>query len=83
MTPPPRSLFAKLLQSENAKVFAGTTLGLVICAIPVFGKGIISGEGKKGHDLFSQEKPEIVEARGDKWAKEARLRREGEHQNQN
>jgi hypothetical protein len=70
------SRISKLFKSEGFRVLVGTTVGLTICAIPVFGKGIISGEGKKGHDLFSQEKPESVEARSDKWARDARDRRE-------
>lgn len=45
----------KIPGGPKAQVFAGTALILGVCAIPVFAK-----DQARGHDLFSQEKPEAV-----------------------
>jgi hypothetical protein len=64
----------KIIRSENFKVFIGVTLSLGICAIPVFGSN--KSNQRKGHDLFSQEKPEAVDARQEELVKESVRRRQ-------
>lgn len=49
-------LLKKIPGGANAQVFVGTVLILGISAIPVFAKP----KEKRGHDLFSQERPEVV-----------------------
>ena len=48
----------KIPGGPNTKVFIGVTVMLGLCAVPVFSKP----NEKRGHDLFSQEKPEAVVA---------------------
>jgi len=50
-----QNLFNKIPVGENGKVFILTSLMLGLCAIPVWTK-----EEKRGHDLFSQERPEAI-----------------------
>jgi hypothetical protein len=63
----------KIIRSENFKVFIGVTVSVGICAIPVFGS---NKSQQKGHDLFSQEKPEAVDARQEELVKESVRRRQ-------
>ena len=51
----PHCLVQKIPGGPKAQVFVGTSVLLTICAIPVLTK-----DEKRGHDLFSQEKPEAV-----------------------
>ncbi|CAK4130835.1 unnamed protein product [Aphanomyces euteiches] len=39
---------------DQTKVLAGVLLGMGVCSIPLFWKT------KRGHDLFSQEKPQAI-----------------------
>jgi hypothetical protein len=41
---------------EQGQVFVGTSIILIISAIPIF-----YNPQKRGHDLFSQEKPQAIE----------------------
>lgn len=50
-----RNLLSKLPGTENVKVFLGASIIIGGSAVPVFTK-----EEKRGHDLFSQERPEAV-----------------------
>jgi hypothetical protein len=68
------SRLQKLIQSENFKVFIGVTVSLGICAIPLFRSN--QSTQKKGHDLFSQEKPEAIDARQEEIVKESVRRRQ-------
>mmetsp|Transcript_22282 Transcript_22282/g.49691 ORF Transcript_22282/g.49691 Transcript_22282/m.49691 type:complete len:80 (+) Transcript_22282:76-315(+) len=56
-----KALLDKVPGGPNTKVFVGTAVLLGLCAIPVFSKN-----EKRGHDLFSQEKPEAVVASTEK-----------------
>jgi hypothetical protein len=60
-----KQLLQKIPGGQNVQVFVGTTLFLGICALPVFLK-----DQKRGHDLFSQEKPEAVLASQEKLLRE-------------
>ena len=55
----------KIPGGPKTQVFVGTSALLFLCAIPVFAK-----DEKRGHDLFSQEKPEAVVASQEKAIKE-------------
>ena len=44
----------KIPGGQNVQAFVGTSILIGLCAIPVFGK-----DTKTGHDLFSQEKPQV------------------------
>jgi len=57
------SLAQKL--SQNQKVFLGTFTFLGLCGVPVFFKN-----EKRGHDLFSQERPEAILESQEKALKE-------------
>jgi len=50
------TLLQKVPGGKHAQVFVGTATLFAIAAYPV-----ISKEQKKGHDLFSQEKPKAIE----------------------
>mmetsp|Transcript_1246 Transcript_1246/g.1912 ORF Transcript_1246/g.1912 Transcript_1246/m.1912 type:complete len:86 (+) Transcript_1246:43-300(+) len=65
---------SKLMLSENFKVFVGVTVSLGICAIPLLRSK--ESSQKKGHDLFSQEKPEAIDARQEALVKESVRRRQ-------
>jgi len=58
-------LLQKIPGGPKAQVFVGTALILGISAIPVFAKP----NQKRGHDLFSQERPESVVQSEDKILK--------------
>jgi len=62
------SLLQKIPGGSRVQVFVGTAVILGISAIPIFS----NPKQKKGHDLFSQEKPEAVEQREDERRKEFR-----------
>lgn len=62
------SLLQKIPGGQRVQVFVGTALILGISAIPVFS----NPKQKKGHDLFSQEKPEAVEQLEDERRKQFR-----------
>lgn len=70
------SLLNKLPGGRNVRVFAGTTLLLAVCAVP-----IVLKEEKKGHDLFSQEKPAEIEEHQNKKEKEYFAKRVAERKN--
>ena len=61
------SLLSPLAQklSQNQKVFLGTFTLLGLCGVPVFFKN-----EKRGHDLFSQERPEAILESQEKALKE-------------
>jgi len=61
-----KTLLDKVPGGPNAKVLFGVTLMLSACAVPVFGKP----NQKRGHDLFSQEKPEAVLASTERLQRE-------------
>mmetsp|Transcript_17042 Transcript_17042/g.24107 ORF Transcript_17042/g.24107 Transcript_17042/m.24107 type:complete len:80 (-) Transcript_17042:534-773(-) len=48
-------LLNKVPGGSKAKVFVGSAMMVGACAIPVFAKN-----EKRGHDLFSQERPEAI-----------------------
>lgn len=52
---PIRRLLQKIPGGQNVQVFVGTTVLLGLCGAPVFLK-----KNKTGHDLFSQEKPQVI-----------------------
>ena len=56
----------KVPGGPNTKVFIGVSVMLGLCAVPVFSKP----NEKRGHDLFSQEKPEAVVASSEKLQRE-------------
>ena len=56
----------KVPGGPNTKVFIGVSVMLGLCAIPVFSKP----NEKRGHDLFSQEKPEAVVASTERLQRE-------------
>ena len=56
----------KIPGGPNIKVFLGVTVMVGLCAIPVFSKP----NEKRGHDLFSQEKPEAVVASTERLQRE-------------
>mmetsp|Transcript_13395 Transcript_13395/g.20894 ORF Transcript_13395/g.20894 Transcript_13395/m.20894 type:complete len:85 (-) Transcript_13395:1002-1256(-) len=49
-------LLQKIPGGPRVQVLVGSAVLLGICAVPVFAKP----QEKRGHDLFSQEKPEAV-----------------------
>ncbi len=51
-----KQLLSKIPGGQNVQVFIGTTVLVGLCGVPVFFKP----EEKRGHDLFSQERPEAV-----------------------
>ena len=51
-----KQLLSKIPGGQNVQVFVGTTVLVGLCGVPVFFKP----EEKRGHDLFSQERPEAV-----------------------
>ncbi len=55
----------KIPGGPNIKVFIGVTVMVGLCAVPVFSKN-----QKRGHDLFSQEKPEAVVASTERLQRE-------------
>ena len=55
----------KVPGGQNAQVAVGASVLLGICAIPVFMKN-----ERRGHDLFSQEKPEAIVESQEKARKE-------------
>jgi len=59
----------KIPGGPKVRVAIGTTLMLAACAYPVFGK---KKETKRGHDLFSQERPEAIIRSQELAAKEGR-----------
>ena len=56
----------KVPGGPNTKVFIGVSVMLGLCAVPVFSKP----NEKRGHDLFSQEKPEAVVASTERLQRE-------------
>lgn len=50
-----KSLINKLPGGDRSKVFVGASLIIGLSGVPVFMK-----KEKRGHDLFSQERPEAV-----------------------
>jgi len=50
-----KQLLTKIPGGDNVRVFIGSTVLIGLCGIPVFSKN-----EKRGHDLFSQEKPEAI-----------------------
>lgn len=50
-----KQLIQRIPGSQNLQVFVATSVLIGICGVPVFFK-----EQKRGHDLFSQERPEAV-----------------------
>lgn len=80
MRPPSSKLTSplkRLWQNENFKVFVGVSVVLGVCAIPVFGPfGRVNRQ--KGHDLFSQEKPEVIDSFHDQRFSEMAKKREME-----
>jgi len=71
------SLVQKIPGGPRVQVFVGTALILGISAIPVFS----NPKQKKGHDLFSQDKPEAVEQFEDERRKQFReIRNESQNQ---
>jgi hypothetical protein len=54
----------KIPGGPKVQVFVGTSVLLTLCAIPVLAK-----DQKRGHDLFSQEKPEAVQESQEKAIK--------------
>ena len=69
-------LVKKVPGGQNAQVFIGTVFALSLCAIP-----IVTKETRKGHDLFSQEKPEAIELHQEKQQKEYFAKKIAERQN--
>lgn len=64
--PSVKQLLQKIPGGQNVQVLVGTSLLLGLCAIPVFA----NPKEKRGHDLFSQEKPEAVLDSQEKLLKE-------------
>jgi len=58
-------LIQKIPGPQNFQVFVATSILLGLCAVPVYTK-----DQKRGHDLFSQEKPEAVLQSQEKLLKE-------------
>lgn len=50
-----KQLIQKIPGSQNFQVFVATSVLIGLCGLPVFFK-----QQKRGHDLFSQERPEAV-----------------------
>lgn len=50
-----KQLIQKIPGPQNFQVFIATSVLIGLCGIPVFTK-----DQKRGHDLFSQEKPEAL-----------------------
>ena len=67
----------KVPGGPNVKVFVGTAVMLGLCAVPVFSKN-----EKRGHDLFSQEKPEAVVASTEKLQRQHYKNRQDEAEEQ-
>jgi len=61
-----KQLLQKIPGGPNIQVFVGTSVLLGLCAVPVYAKP----KQKRGHDLFSQEKPEAVLDSQEKLLKE-------------
>jgi len=70
------SLLKKVPGGQGTQVFVGTAFLLSLCAIPVVRK-----ETKRGHDLFSQEKPEEIENHQEQQQKEYFAKKIAERQN--
>jgi len=51
---------------QNTQVFLGTSIILGVSAIPFLN----SGDEKKGHSLFSQERPEVIDEEIDRKRRE-------------
>lgn len=60
-----KQLIQKIPGSQNFQVFVATSVLLGLCGIPVVLK-----DQKRGHDLFSQERPEAVLESQEKLLKE-------------
>lgn len=60
-------LLKKIPGGPKVQVFVGTALILGVSAVPVFWKP----NQKRGHDLFSQERPEVVVQSEDKLLKDS------------
>lgn len=60
-----KQILSKIPGGQNVQVFVGTTVLAGLCGIPVFFKN-----EKRGHDLFSQERPEAVLDSQEKLLKE-------------
>lgn len=70
------ALIKKIPGGQGAQVFAGTAILLGVCAVPIVRK-----ETKKGHDLFSQEKPEEIQSHQEQQQKEYFAKRIADRQN--
>jgi hypothetical protein len=74
-----KQILSKIPGGQNVQVFVGTTVLVGLCGVPVFFKN-----EKRGHDLFSQEKPEAVLDSQEKLLKEfdrkSKLDRKGQDQ---
>ena len=68
----------KIPGGPNVQVFVGTAILVGVCAIPVFSKP----NEKRGHDLFSQEKPEAVVASTEKLQRDFYKAKKEEKQGQ-
>ena len=60
-----KQLIQKIPGGQNVQVFIGTSVLVGLCGVPVFFKN-----EKRGHDLFSQERPEAVLDSQEKLLKE-------------
>mmetsp|Transcript_7338 Transcript_7338/g.13914 ORF Transcript_7338/g.13914 Transcript_7338/m.13914 type:complete len:85 (+) Transcript_7338:491-745(+) len=60
-----KQLIQKIPGSQNFQVFVATSALIGLCGLPVFLK-----EQKRGHDLFSQERPEAILASQEQLLKE-------------
>eukprot|EP00549_Striatella_unipunctata_P006910 CAMPEP_0118711650 /NCGR_PEP_ID=MMETSP0800-20121206/24239_1 /TAXON_ID=210618 ORGANISM="Striatella unipunctata, Strain CCMP2910" /NCGR_SAMPLE_ID=MMETSP0800 /ASSEMBLY_ACC=CAM_ASM_000638 /LENGTH=90 /DNA_ID=CAMNT_0006616335 /DNA_START=39 /DNA_END=311 /DNA_ORIENTATION=+ len=60
-----KTLVQKIPGGQNVQVFTAVVGICGLCAVPVFTKN-----DKRGHDLFSQEKPEAFVANQEKLVKE-------------
>ena len=56
----------KIPGGQRMQVFTVTIGSIALCGIPVW----FSGKQKAGHDLFSQEKPEAIQASQDRLQRE-------------
>jgi len=65
----------KIPGGPRVQVFVGSALILGICAVPVFAKP----KEKRGHDLFSQEKPEAVVQSKERLQKEFYQSKQQQH----
>ena len=65
---------SKIPGSTPLKAFGLSLLIATACAYPLFGGGRAS-DSRQGHDLFSQEKPEVIASQQEQKRREERLGR--------